>query len=155
MEKMNDISFERHTDGAIRLIQTGCGVDSIIDLAPSQLRYIAMHVAGFKEIDATRVADLERRIGILASRIEKITLDDNLRDDIAERCRDGLWIISQLDGLLDLAVEFDGGRLLPDLKFSPPEDGHESGTAATPSGSERIAEGEAAEAEQFALTLSR
>ena len=71
-----------------------------------------------KDEDARRVADLERKLSILASHIERIAGDDFLRDDIAERCRDGLWILAKIDGLLDLAVEFDGGRLLPDLRYA-------------------------------------
>ena len=138
MEKMNDISFGRQTDGAIRLIQAECGEDSIIDLAPSQLRYIAMRVAGFKESDATRVADLERRIGILASRLEKIVNDDDIREEIIGRGADGLWILTQLDGLLDLAVEFDGNRLLPDLAFLPADREPEPTPVTPEAGSERF-----------------
>jgi hypothetical protein len=119
MEKMYGLSFSRQSDGAIRLSQGAGAKESSFVLAPSQLSYIARRVAGLDESDSARVADLERKLGVLASRIEKIACDDNLRNDIAEHCRDGLWIISQLDGLLDLAVEFDGGRLLSGLWFAP------------------------------------
>jgi len=41
MEKFYDLSFSRQPDGSIRLIQSDCGEDSIIDLHPAQLRYMA------------------------------------------------------------------------------------------------------------------
>ena len=119
MEKMYGLSFSHQSDGAICLSQNDVAEESSVVLSPEQLRYIARRVAGLDESDSARVADLERKLGVLASRIEKIACDDNLRNDIAEHCRDGLWILSQLDGLLDLAVEFDGGRLLSGLRFAP------------------------------------
>jgi hypothetical protein len=41
MTKFHDLSFNRQPDGSIRLTQTDCGEDSIIDLHPAQLRYMA------------------------------------------------------------------------------------------------------------------
>ena len=41
MTKFHDLSFSRQPDGSIRLLQSDCGEDSIIDLHPAQLRYMA------------------------------------------------------------------------------------------------------------------
>lgn len=41
MQKFHDLTFNRQTDGSIRLTQSDCGEDSIIDLHPAQLRYMA------------------------------------------------------------------------------------------------------------------
>lgn len=41
MTKFHDLTFNRQTDGSIRLTQSDCGEDSIIDLHPVQLRHIA------------------------------------------------------------------------------------------------------------------
>jgi len=41
MIKFYDLAFSRQPDGSIRLIQSDCGEDSIIDLHPAQLRYMA------------------------------------------------------------------------------------------------------------------
>lgn len=41
MEKFFDLSFSRQPDSSIRLIQSDCGEDYIIDMHPAQLRYIA------------------------------------------------------------------------------------------------------------------
>ena len=41
MIKFHDLAFSRQPDGSIRLTQSDCGEDSIIDLHPAQLRYMA------------------------------------------------------------------------------------------------------------------
>jgi len=41
MTKFHDLSFNRQPDGSIRLTQSDCGEDSIIDLHPVQLRHMA------------------------------------------------------------------------------------------------------------------
>ncbi|MBL8421036.1 MAG: hypothetical protein JNK92_10405 [Dechloromonas sp.] len=41
MTKFHDLTFNRQPDGSIRLTQSDCGEDSIIDLHPAQLRYMA------------------------------------------------------------------------------------------------------------------
>ena len=139
MERMYEISFERQADGAIRLEQQNVSdAPGVICLHPEQLRFIARRMADYKEADAQRVADLERCVAVLASRIEGIVNNDEIRGEIANRCHDGLWMLSQLDGLLDLAVEFDGHRLLPGLLFSPRDHEPEPTPASTESGRERF-----------------
>ena len=41
MEKFHDLSFSRQPDGSIRLMQSDCGEDYIIDMHPAQLRHVA------------------------------------------------------------------------------------------------------------------
>lgn len=41
MTKFHDLTFNRQPDGSIRLTQSDCGEDSIIDLHPMQLRHVA------------------------------------------------------------------------------------------------------------------
>ena len=41
MPKFYDLTFSRQPDGSIRLTQSDCGEDYIIDLHPAQLRYMA------------------------------------------------------------------------------------------------------------------
>ena len=41
MEKFHDLSFSRQPDGSIRLMQSDCGEEYIIDLHPVQLRHVA------------------------------------------------------------------------------------------------------------------
>lgn len=35
-----------------------------------------------------------------------------MRREVIERCGDGFLYLERLDGLRDLAIEFDGGRLV-------------------------------------------
>lgn len=41
MEKFYDLSVSRQPDGSVRLVQSDCGEDYIIDLHPAQLRHVA------------------------------------------------------------------------------------------------------------------
>lgn len=114
MEHLYQIAFERLDAQTVRLSQeTGCGNDdSVIDLNQSQLLYIARRMAGLTEGDTERIADLERRIGILADDLESLVADPETRRTIAH-CEGGFELLARFDGLLDLAVEFDGHRLVP------------------------------------------
>lgn len=108
-----DLAWNRQPDGAIRLTQTDCGDQYIVDAHPEQVLFIARQLCGMKPDDANRVAELERRIAVLTDRFEELITADWLRNQIINRCGDGIEIITKLDALLDLAIEFDGGRLLP------------------------------------------
>lgn len=121
MEKMYGLSFSRQSDGAIRLSQGAGAKESSVMLAPSQLSYIARRVAGLDESDSARVADLQRRLGVLASRLELLVNDDDYRNAVVE-IDIGAELIARLDGLLDLALEFSGCRLLPGLRYSQTAD---------------------------------
>lgn len=41
MQKFYDLTFSRQPDGSIRLMQSDCGEDYIINLHPAQLRHVA------------------------------------------------------------------------------------------------------------------
>ncbi|MBI2276332.1 MAG: hypothetical protein HYU74_03155 [Dechloromonas sp.] len=58
--------------------------------------------------------DLERRLTVLTEKLEDIICKDHYRSDILENCDYGAEIIIRLDSLLDLAYEFDRGRLTPE-----------------------------------------
>lgn len=114
MEKMFDISFERCRDGTICLTQTENGEDAVIGLAPEQVKFIARRLCGFKEEDIGRIEELERRIAVLADKIQSIACTSWIREELIERSAEGELILSRLDALTDLALEFDGGRLKPE-----------------------------------------
>lgn len=118
MEKFFDLSFNRQPDGSVRLIQSDHGEDYIIDLHPEQVLFIARQVCGMKAETAEKVADLERKLSILCDRLGEFISDSNIRTDIIKRCGDGIEYVVRLDGIHDLAIEFDGNRLLPN---DPPE----------------------------------
>ena len=121
MEKMYDLSFSHQSDGAICLSQNDVAEESSVVLSPEQLRYIARRVAGLDESDSARVADLERKLGVLASRLELLVNDDDYRNAVVE-IDIGPELIARLDGVLDLALEFRGCRLLPGLRYSQSAD---------------------------------
>lgn len=117
--KWHDLTIDRLPDGGIHLEQqSGCEEPSVIHLHPEQLLFIARRLCGMKPETAEKVADLERRIAVLTDRLGQFVNDQDIRNDVIDRCADGIEYIVRLDGLLDLAIEFDGNRLLPD---DPPE----------------------------------
>ena len=59
-----------------------------------------------------KLADAERRLSVLTARLNNIVCDDFMRRELIERCGDGPLYLERWDGLLDLAIEFDGGRLV-------------------------------------------
>lgn len=123
MTKMYEVSFEKLEDGTIRLDQQ-CGVDepSVIDLHPEQLRFIARRMAGFKPETAGKVEELERRIAVLTDKLQNVVCNKSFRSGLIEGIGEGFEYLAKLDGLLDLAMEFDGGRLEPEYKESPSDD---------------------------------
>lgn len=126
MSKFYDLHHTLMPDGSVHLIQSDCGEDTTIAAHPEQLRYIAQQVSG--RVITTRpdyAADLERRLSILAERLQELIVDKWLRTEILDRCSDGGEILCRFDSLLDLALEFDGGRLLPEYG----EEVHEAPTA--------------------------
>lgn len=131
MEKMHEISFGKINDGSIRLEQQS-GVDdpNVILLHPEQLNFIVRRTTGMAEIEASHVEDLERRLGVLAAGLTRFVCDSSTRREILDCCGSGFEFISKLDGLLNLAWEYDGGSLLPE--DMDPSDG--PGTKAVLSG---------------------
>jgi len=123
-----DLAFIKQSDGSIRLTQSDHGEDYIIDAHPEQILFIARKLCGLKHETAQQVSDLERRIAVLTDGLQKLVCADWFRNDVIDRCSDGVEILCRLDALLDLAFEFDGGRLQPS---EPPADEHIAPQAAT------------------------
>lgn len=116
MEKFYDTSFSSQPDGSVRLMQSDCGEDCIIDLHPEQLLFIARRLCGMKPETAGKVTELERRIAVLTDKLQNLVCNKAFRSDLIEGVGDGFEYLAKLDGLLDLAMEFDGGRLEPEYK---------------------------------------
>ena len=117
--RWHDLTFDRLKDGGIHLEQSaGLEEPNVIHLHPEQVLFIARQLCGMKPETAEKVADLERKLAILCDRLGQFVNDHDIRNDMIDRCRDGIEYIVRLDGLLDLAIEFDGNRLLPN---DPPE----------------------------------
>lgn len=115
MRKFYDLEFERMANDCICLTQS-CGVDepNVILAHPEQLLYIARQLCGLKPETANQVADLERRIGVLVDKLQRIVCNDYFRKDLLDECADGFEHLAKLDAVLDLALEYDGGRLKPE-----------------------------------------
>jgi hypothetical protein len=63
--RFHDLTFNRQPNGGIRLTQSDCGEDYIIDAHPEQLLFIARQLCGMKSETAHEVADLKRKIAVL------------------------------------------------------------------------------------------
>lgn len=114
--RWHDLYVTRLTDGGIHLEQSpGVEEPSVIHLHPEQLLSIARQLCGMKPEDAGRLAELERRIAILTDKLQSIVCNRLFRTDLLDAGQDGYAHLVQLDGLLDLALEFDGGRLTPEV----------------------------------------
>ncbi len=120
MEQFFDLSFSRQPDGSIRLLQSNCGEDDIIEAHPEQLLFIARQLCGMKPETAHKVAELERRISVLVDKIQDFVCLHRNREEILDHTPSGLWMLAKLDALLDLALEFDGGRLAPEIGEEKP-----------------------------------
>lgn len=135
-----DLEFEVLPGGAVRLTQNDCGEDTFINAHPEQINFIARQLCGLKSETAAQVADLERRISVLADGLEKLVGAEWFRSSIVERCGDGIEIMCRLDALMDLAYEFDGGRLLPETPSGDQQGGDSiRSESSNHSDSERIA----------------
>ena len=111
---MHNVKVTTNDAGDIILTQCEFDCDDKVYLHPEQLRFIARRVAGLDESTADQVAGLERKIGVLAAGISSFVCDDSIRTEILDHCPSSFELIERLDGLLNLALEFDGGRLFPD-----------------------------------------
>jgi hypothetical protein len=89
MEKFYDTSFSSQADGSIRLIQSDCGEDYIIDLHPEQLLFIARRLCGMKPETAGKVAELERRLSVLTDKLQNIVCNKAFRSDLIEGIGEG------------------------------------------------------------------
>lgn len=125
MEKFFDLSFSRQPDGSVRLVQDD-RIDeaAIIDAHPEQLLFIARRLCGKSPEAAGKVSELERRIAVLTDKLQSIVCNDAFRGDLIERCGDGFEHLARLDAVLDLALEFNGGRLEPEYRDGEQLEGH-------------------------------
>lgn len=113
--RWHDLIIDRLPDGGIHLEQqSGADEPSVIHLHPEQLLFVARQLCGMKPETAGKVVDLERRIAVLTDKLQSIVCNKALRSDLIEHCGDGFEYLARLDALLDLALEFDGGRLEPE-----------------------------------------
>jgi len=117
-----DLTFDHLDSGAIRLKQSAFDEDNVIDLHPEQVLFVARSICGMKPETASKVAELERRIAVLTDKMQNFACNEAFRSDLIERCGDGFEYLAKLDAVLDLALEFDGGRLQPEYKESAEED---------------------------------
>lgn len=122
MEKLFDLSFSSQPDGSIRLVQSDCGEDYMLDMHPEQLLFIARRLCGMTPETASKVAELERRIAVLTDKLQNLVCNKAFRSDLIEGVGEGFEYLAKLDGLLDLAMEFDGGRLEPEYKQAPDDE---------------------------------
>ncbi len=115
--------IDRLDDGGIHLEQQS-GVDdpNVIHLHPEQILFIARQLCGMKPETAGKVAELERRIAVLTDRLQSFGCNEMFRSELIKRCGDGFEYLAKLDAILDLALEFDGGRLEPEYKETPEDD---------------------------------
>lgn len=81
MQKFYDLTFSRQPDGSIRLVQSDCGEDYIIDLHPAQLRHVA---ESFGLVAPAYPADeLSKRLARQLCEIQK---------GLAEECHRSPWL---------------------------------------------------------------
>ena len=111
-DQFYDLKFTQQADGSIRLTQSEHGEDYII----------ARRLCGMTSHTAEQVQELERRIAVLTDKLQSLVCNKAFRTDLIERLGDGFAYLAKLDGLLDLALEFDGGRLEPDHAQSLDDD---------------------------------
>lgn len=153
-QQFYDLNFHKLPDGVIRLEQTGyAGEAAVIDAHPEQVRYIARTLAGLKPDAAGKVADLERKLSVLTDKLQDIVHNMAFRTDILERIGDGFEHLAKLDGLLDLALEFDGGRLTPEYKDDAPPEAASASKAITPPSA--IAQAKSAQPEATASSCTQ
>lgn len=81
MPKFYDLTFSRQPDGGIRLTQSDCGEDYIIDLHPAQLRHVA---ESFALVAPTYPADeLSKRLARQLCTIQR---------ELADECHRSHWL---------------------------------------------------------------
>lgn len=109
-----DLTFNREPDGSIYLEQQS-GIDDPVSIFahPEQLRYIVAQVFGQTPDLSGRVDGLARRIAVLTDKLQDIVCNKAFRADLMDG-GNGFEYLAKLDALMDLALEFDGGRLMPE-----------------------------------------
>ena len=123
--RWHDLIIGRLPDGGIHLEQqSGIDEPNVIHLHPEQVLFVARRLCGMKMEAAEMVAELERRISVLTDKLQNIVCNKAFRSDLIEGIGEGFEYLAILDGLLDLALEFDGGRLEPEYRDGEQQEGH-------------------------------
>lgn len=121
--RWHDLIVDRLGDDGIRFEQrTGIDDPNVIHLHPEQVLFVARQLCSMKPETAEKAEDLERRIAVLTDKLQDIVCNKAFRNDLIEGIGEGFEYLAKLDGLLDLALEFDGGRLEPEYKESGADD---------------------------------
>ena len=89
-----DLTYSQEPDGSIRLVQSDCGEESIIDMHPAQLRNIAEHF-GLRE-PRPPADDLTKR---LAEQLGRVFLD--MSDDYRHLTQTLEFAFARIDGFLE------------------------------------------------------
>lgn len=125
--RWHDLIIDRLKDGGVHLEQqSGLNEPSVIHIHPEQLLFIAHQLYGMKPETVSKVVDLERRIAVLTDKLQNIVCNKAFRSDLIESIGEGFEYLAKLDGLLDLAFEFDGGRLEPEREYSEPQEDYDA-----------------------------
>lgn len=94
MEKMYDLAYSQQPDGSVRLVQSDCGDEYIIDLHPAQLRHLAEH---FELVPPAPPADdLTKR---LVEQLGRVFLD--MSDDYRHLTHTLEFAFARIDGFLE------------------------------------------------------
>lgn len=108
-EHFPDLSFELQSDGLILIEQYQNHEPVRVDIHLQQLAHMGRVLFNGKGTADKRIREQNRRLSVLRERIEVFVKDPYHRQEIIERCGEGMAMLAQLDALLDLAYEFDGG----------------------------------------------
>lgn len=108
-----DIEAFQFADGTIS-ISSREGIDDPVKiyLHPDQLAGICSRL--LDSSTQSKEKELERRLAVLTDKIQNLVCHSKFRKDLIKYCGDGFEYIAKLDGILDLALEYDGGRLTPE-----------------------------------------
>jgi len=124
-ERFFNLDFYTTESGSVLVTQEHCGEEYGIEAHPEQLKFIVRTLYGSDEATAAEVADLERKLSILASKIDSVVTDTKFRREILNSgMASSFELIAKLDALLDLAMEFDGGRLHPEAAKAEKDEGN-------------------------------
>ena len=89
-----DLTYSKQPDGSIRLVQSDCGDDYIIDMHPAQLRHVAEHFGLVPP--APPADDLTKR---LAEQLGRVFLD--MSDDYRHLTQTLEFAFARIDGFLE------------------------------------------------------
>lgn len=115
-----NVTASETTDGYIELEQCDINSQDVVRLHPDQLKLIARQMCGMKPETAERITELERRIAVLTDKLQEVACNSHFRRGVLDGSSDGLFYLAKIDAVVDLALEFDGGRLEPETEYEEP-----------------------------------